>query len=95
MAFLFTNQTSDADSDGHAPGGAATIHTTGTLDGAYLQVQIAPSNTANLYEPPTGTNLNMIRAPGNVNVDAQGGYFVRVLLRGSTATTNVTVEVTP
>ena len=95
MAILFDGQTTDADSTGHAPGGPATIHTSGNLDGAYLQVQFAPTNTPADFKPPANTNLNHIRQAGNVNIEAQAGYFVRVLLRGSQTNTSVTVEVLP
>lgn len=91
MTVLLNAVTTDTASSGQSLSGPATVYTSGTFDGASVEIQVAPSDTAAKYVP-AGRDAVLLQ-PGVISIDVLGAYYLKAVSKGSGASTAITAEV--
>lgn len=92
MTVLMQNVSTNSKSAPVAHSGPCTVHTRGVYDGA--QVIVRSSTTPNSHDmTPVGKDA-ALSAPGGVNVDIQGDYYIETEVVRAGAKTSLTVEST-
>ena len=89
MADLLTNATANGAGSGVSVSGSTrvTVPQTSVFGGAAIEIQIADTDTADDYAT---TGLTFYAA-GSYVVDCDGSAYLRAVVSGATATTDVTV----
>lgn len=93
MAVLLADADEDQAGTGAAMDGPCTVYVRGTFNGARIAIQIADEDVTTSYVRPDKSVLreSHITAPGAISLNAYGAYFVRAVLQGAAAGTEIAV----
>lgn len=94
MATLLSAVTTDTTGTGASHSGDCTVWVTGTLDGATVVIQGAPTDANYVKLDRSILPQSRFSEPGACHVSGKGTHYLRAILENAGSNTNVTVTTT-
>lgn len=91
MAALLTAVTANGAGTGASHSGPATVFVRGTFGTATVAVQVSDDNSTYVKaDNVSAVKPSTLHAPGVVNIDCKGTYYIRCVVMDANTSTNIT-----